>query len=111
MPINVAKGAGICRVCQGKSWDVFYVLASPILGRVKFGVTSNDERRRLAEHRTAGYIETVRVLRGLPKADTLERHVLSTLRDAGIQPVQGREYYDVGVLALILDVVDGWTAP
>jgi hypothetical protein len=108
-PSNVAQGEGICRRCgKGGTWDAFYVVTSPRLGRVKFGVTSNDPRPRLASHRRAGYTETVRMLPDVVDAHALERHVLATLRDAGISAAQGREFFDISVLALVLDVVDGW---
>lgn len=108
-PNNTQRGVGICRKCKSKVWDVFYVTTSPAKGRLKFGVTSKDERRRLATHRAAGYPEAVRVIRDLPSALALERHVRAALRDAGDAPVQGREYFDISVLALVLDVVDGWS--
>jgi hypothetical protein len=87
---------------------VLYVVANPVLGRVKFGVTSGDPRGRLADHRRAGYTEIMRVCCDLPTAAVLERHVQTTLRDARIPPVQGREYYDLSALPVVLDVVDGW---
>lgn len=106
-PNSVLRGQGLCRRCQGKSWDVFYVVTNPTAGRVKFGVTSNDERIRLAAHRRAGYTEVVRVHTDLPDADALERHIVGTLRDAGVPPVQCREYHDLSALPVILDVTDG----
>jgi hypothetical protein len=109
-PNDLQQGGGMCRTCCNKVWDVAYVVVAPELGRVKFGVTSNDKRQRLAVHRRAGYVEVVRVVRGLPDAHALERHVLNTLREAGIPAVQGREHFDIDVLALVLDVVDGWAA-
>ena len=90
---------------------MFYVVTNPVRGRVKFGISSGDPRPRLGDHRRAGYTEEVRVLPDLVDVAALERHVLSTLRDAGIPATQGREYFDISVLALVLDVVDGWAVP
>ena len=81
---------------------------NPTQGRVKFGVSSGDPDPRIGVHRRAGYTEVVRVIPGLPTAHALEQHIKATLRDAGHRPVLRREYFDIGVLALVLDVVDGW---
>jgi hypothetical protein len=110
-PNNTQRGVGICRKCKSKIWDVFYVTTNPVAGRVKFGVTSTGEQRRLTTHRTTGYSEVVRVIRDLPDALALEQNVLAALRDAGATSVQGREYFDIGALALVLDVADGWSTP
>lgn len=109
-PNSVQQGQGICGACRGAAWDVLYVVTSPTLGRVKFGVTSGDARARLADHRRAGYPEVIRVLPGLDDAHALERHIRVTLRAADITPAQGREYFHIDALALVLDVVDGWTS-
>lgn len=109
-PNNVRRGQGMCNACAGKVWDVFYAVTNPAQGRVKFGVTSGDPRVRLADHRRAGYVEVVRALPGLPDAHALERHIRVTLRDAGIPAAQGREYFHIDALAVVLDVADGWTA-
>lgn len=108
-PSTLQQGGGMCRTCSGSTWDVFYVVTNPLLGRVKFGITSNDERQRLSVHRRAGYDTVVRVLPGLPDAHALERNVLAALRDAGVPAVHGREYFDLCVLAVVLDVLEGWT--
>lgn len=109
-PNNVQQGAGMCRICAGTTWDVFYVVASPQLCRVKFGVTSGSPGARLGDHRRAGYVEVVRAVTELPDAYVLEQHVRATLRAADIAPVHGREYFHIDALAVVLDVVDGWTA-
>jgi hypothetical protein len=112
-PHNVQRGSGICRVCAGKSWDVFYVVADQDAGRIKFGITSGNPRPRLATHRRSGYREVIRVLIQLPDttAPDIERAVLAALRLAGIQPIRGREYYDADALALVLDVTDNYPVP
>jgi hypothetical protein len=50
----------------------------------------------------------VRLLTGLPGdvAPELEREVNATLALARLRPVKGREYFDIGALVVILDVVD-----
>lgn len=109
-PTVIQQGGAMCRMCVNMVWDVFYVTISPTLGRLKFGISSGDGRARLDRHRRAGYTEVIRILPGLPDAHLLERHILTSLRDAGAAAVHGREYFDIGVLAVVLDVVDGWIA-
>lgn len=109
-PANVTTGHGICRRCAGTMWDVFYVVVDDLLGHLKFGITSGDPRGRLSVHRRHGYRTAVRVLADLPGtvAPNLERDVIATLRLAGEQPIHGREYYDIHVLATVLDIVDNY---
>lgn len=107
-PTTVQQGGGVCRRCNRMVWDIFYVVVNPTLGLVKVGVTSLDKRQRLSFHRRHGYADVVRVLHGLTDAHLLERHLLITLRDAGVSPVRGREYFPDAVLAVVLDIVDGW---
>jgi hypothetical protein len=107
-PSNVQRGQGVCHTCRGKVWDAFYVVANPVTNRLKFGITSGSPRHRLTTHRRTGYVEAVRVLPDLADARALEGHILNTLRDAGVPAAHGREYFDLGALALVLDVVDGW---
>jgi hypothetical protein len=108
-PSAVQQGIGICAECAGKIWDVFYTVTDPERARLKFGVTSGDPRGRLSNHRRVGYVEVVRLLTGLPDARALERHLLATLSDARVAAIHGREYFHIDVLAVVLDVVDGWT--
>lgn len=107
-PTYVQQGGGICRLCRGRFWDVFYVVTSAKLCRVKFGITSQDPRRRVATHRLAGYETVVRTIVQLSDASVLEQAVLGTLKLAGAIPAQGREYHDIAALPMILDVVDHW---
>jgi len=109
-PASVAAGRGICRICAGKAWDVFYVVADQARQRIKFGITSGDPRDRLGRHALHGYAEVVRLAAGLPGsvAPDMERAVLATLRLAEAEPIRGREYYDGAALAVVLDVVDNW---
>lgn len=112
-PATVQQGDGICRVCAGRSWDVFYVVVNEEDGHVKFGITSGDPAGRLRAHRRHGYRTVVRVAEGLEgnTARAVETEVLAVLRDAGHQPVKGREYYDVAALPLVLRVADARLTP
>lgn len=107
-PGNVLRGTGICRICAGRSWDVFYVVRDDLNDVAKFGVTSGDPHPRLRDHARDGFEEVLRLHVGLPGdvAPDLERTVLAALRDAREEPVRGREYFPDRVLALILDLVD-----
>lgn len=110
-PNNVQQGTGICALCQGRAYEVFYIVSDEANDAVKLGITSGDGRRRLATHRLDGYDRVELVIDGLTggEAVALERVCLSALRDAGEQPVKGREYFHARALALILDVARGWT--
>ncbi|WP_435595893.1 hypothetical protein [Streptomyces albogriseolus] len=92
---------------------MFYVVVDEISGTLKFGITSGDPRPRLGIHARDGFDRVVRLYEGLPGdlAPRLERAVRAALRDAREAPVRGREYFPARALGLVLDVVDGWTAP
>jgi hypothetical protein len=107
-PGDVLQGSGICRICRGALWDVFYVAVSA--EAVKFGITSGDPRPRLRAHARAGFTEVVRLAAGLPGsiAPDAERAVRAALALAGEKAVQGREYFDISCLAIVLDVADPW---
>lgn len=110
-PQSVRQGHGICRLCAGKTWDVFYIVADEEAGNVKVGITSGDPRPRLGIHARDGFSSVVRLMESLPGdlAPRLERAVLAALRDARETPVRGREYFPSHVLGLVLDIVDQWT--
>lgn len=110
-PSSVGAGRGICRFCAGRAWDVFYVVVDDIQEVTKFGITSGDPRPRLRWHHHRGFDRIARLAEGLPGdlAPRLERTVIAALRDARELPVRGKEYFPVSSLALILDLVDGWT--
>lgn len=107
-PGSVSQGQGVCRVCKGKTWDVFYVVRSDF--EVKFGITSGDPKMRLRKHKGDGFTEVERLTTGLSGDAALdaERAVKAALVLAGERPLRGREYFDISCLALILDVADGW---
>lgn len=109
-PNDVQQGQGLCRVCAGKDWDAFYVVGNAALGRVKFGVTTGDPRHRLQDHCRDGYTFGMRLVTEMPDAYKLEQHIVRTLRDADIPPVQGREYYGMDALPVVLDVADNWNS-
>jgi hypothetical protein len=109
-PMTVAKGHSICPACTFMMWDVFYVVTHEHEPRIKFGITNLTGRVRLATHRRRGYTTIVRLSTGLPGtvARDTEDAVRAALAMAGERPVQGREYFDISCLALILDVADSW---
>lgn len=107
-PMSVLAGRGICRKCNNRVWDIFYVVVNEVEHRVKFGVTTNDSRPRLKTHRENGYGTVVKVITDLRTAAGLEQQVSATLRAANLSPVQGFEYYDISALPVILDVADHW---
>jgi hypothetical protein len=108
----VQQGRGVCRFCAGRAWDVFYVVADDSNEIVKFGITSGDPRPRFRQHSRDGFDRVIRLVESLPAdvAPRLERAVLAALRDAREVPVRGTEYFPTRTLALILALVDGWTA-
>lgn len=112
MPDSIQQGQGFCKQCRyTKDWDTLYVVVNRQQGRIKFGITYADERPRLRAHRAQGYRDTIRILRDFPDAYLLEQHIIVTLRDAGIKPVHRREYFDITALAVVLDIIDGWSGP
>jgi hypothetical protein len=112
-PGNVRRGVGICAPCANKVWDTFYVTVNYGLGTIKFGITLGNSKRRISDHARAGYTVVERLLGNLPDniARNIEKVCLSTLRDAGWTPVRGREYFDIGALPTVLDIVDNYPIP
>jgi hypothetical protein len=109
-PNSIQKGNGICYICAGYDHDVFYIVRNPVTDAVKFGITSGDSRSRLSSHRRDGYSEVDRTIENFLRGDAraLETNVKRALRDAGIKPVRGREYFPSEAYPVIVDVVDGW---
>lgn len=107
-PGNVLYGGGICWDCRGRSWDVFYVLANAASTFIKFGKTGRDGKQRLDTHRRDGYTKIIRLLTDLPgtMASDIETAVIRRLRGVGAEPIRGREYHDISVLPIVLDVAD-----
>lgn len=105
-PDNVRKGEGVCRLCRGKAWDAFYVVAGN--GVVKFGITSGDPSPRLNIHRNVGLTERLRLMTDMPEGAALwfERQVKAVLRESGARPVRGREYFGAEWTELVTDIVD-----
>lgn len=89
-------------------WDIFYAVANDAAQTTKFGVTSHDARNRLQHHRRGGFGRIVITITDLPDAYELEQSIIATLKLAGIEPVRGREYFDLSALPVILDIADNW---
>lgn len=101
------SGQGICRICAGCVWDVFYVVSRP--EAVKFGVTSGDPRGRLGAHRRDGFTEVHRVFKGLPDghAKWAEDQLKAAMSNVGYNPLGGsREYFPIEALDTVLGLVD-----
>lgn len=107
MPSNVRRGQGICHACS-YTWDIFYVVRHPARDIVKFGVTSNDPRVRLAAHARNGFTEVLRLHTNVGDGIAVERSMTLALLAADYKPVQGREYYPGAALDVILGVVDSF---
>lgn len=109
-PDRVGHGIGPCHECAGWTWNIFYLVTDVPKRRLKFGVTSGDPRTRLRKHAQSGYRRRVLCTTFLRSGEALqlERTVRSALKDAGELPVQGREYFDISVEALVQDIADGW---
>lgn len=109
-PTVLQQGGGPCRVCAHRDWDAFYVVTDQARGRVKFGITSGDAKVRLRAHARAGYRTVDLLLAGLPgtAAPEMERAAIATLRLAEIDPLHGREYFDISALPVIFDVAGGY---
>jgi hypothetical protein len=108
-PTAVLSGHGVCTICaHNGEWNAFYVVASSVI--VKFGITSDDPRPRLRAHARSGLTEVLRLWTGLPgrEARDTENALRGALELAGEKPVQGREWFDVSCLALIIDIADSW---
>lgn len=106
-PAAMNSGQGICRICAGCTWDVFYVVSRP--DAVKFGITSGDPRGRLGAHRRDGFTEVHRVFKGLPDgcAWGAEQQLKAAMDNIGYAPLGGsREYFHVEALDTILGLVD-----
>jgi hypothetical protein len=94
-PHHVLAGVGICHVCKGRIWDVFYVVVNPETATLKFGITSGNPRARLTDHAHDGFRDVVLLLAALGDglALTIERAVRKALRAAGNRAVRGHEYF------------------
>lgn len=112
MPARVQQGGGICRFCAGMQWDAFYVVTNPTRHWLKFGITSRDGRPRLRRHAQSGFTVVNLLLTNLPGtvAPEAESAILATLGLASESPVRGREYFDVSLLGLVLDVAEAHLA-
>lgn len=105
-PSSVQQGQGICRACKGKKWDVFYVVSGAYV--VKFGVTSGNPAKRLSDHASKGLRTVHRVAVELPEGRAVwyENQLMAGLTNLGVNPAQGREYFHLSELELVLSFVD-----
>jgi hypothetical protein len=105
-PAGIHQGKGICRYCANMIWDVFYIVSD---GRtIKFGITSGNPSPRLSKHAKDGFTEIIRVYTELPDtmAPDIESMLIDYLKDYGIKPVRGREYYPIECLDFVSGYVD-----
>ncbi|WP_437001304.1 hypothetical protein [Streptomyces sp. enrichment culture] len=111
-PSALHAGYGLCRVCGGRTWDVFYTVLDEDFDVLKFGITSGNPRARLRDHRRDGFCKVVRLHQQLPDGVALELEgcIKAALRDAGEKPVRGIEYFPGRALPLVLDIVDNHPA-
>lgn len=105
-PTLVQQGGGVCRICSGRAWDVFYIVTNPASGEVKFGISTGSGKPRLRVHTRDGFTTVLHLTIGLPAGAALEHEtrVLRELHAAGHRPVRGREYFDASALPLILNL-------
>ena len=106
-PVNVSAGQGICRICAGHVWDIFYVVTNPSASRVKFGITSGNPKPRLQAHARRGYRQVVRLIQ-YPNARQIEQYAMSELDSQCFYPIEGREYYNISALGAIFKIVDSY---
>ncbi|MFD5565081.1 hypothetical protein [Kitasatospora griseola] len=112
-----ARNSPAARAKAVKLKDVFYVVTGTdrVTGKlgVKFGISNGDGEVRLSQHARDGYNTRHRLFTGLAQgaARKAEKVMLARLKDAGHQPLHGREYYPQAALALILDSLDGDLTP
>ncbi|MEV5929902.1 hypothetical protein ACPCSG_26965 [Streptomyces cellulosae] len=111
-PNNLRGGQGLCHICRGRTWDVFYTVLDEDYDVLKFGITSGNPRARLRDHQRDGFCEVVRLYQQLPDGVALELEgcIKAALRDAGEKPVRGLEYFPGRALPLVLDIVDNHPA-
>lgn len=108
-PRSLLRGTGVCRVCAGSSWDVFYIVIDDAAQVIKFGITSRDGRARLSDHARDGFTRVEMLRTGLPGsvAPDTEREVKRLLAARGARPVRGREYFPLAWLPTVLEVAAG----
>lgn len=103
-PNGIQSGRNPCRKCCGKVWDIFYVVQHGTRPEIKFGIGSGKPNERLNAHRRNGFTRVILVKTSLPGtvAPDTERAVKMSLRGAGHSPVNGREYFALGTLPLVM---------
>ena len=104
-PSNVRRGQGICRLCKGKVWDVFYLMGGT--HSFKLGITSGDPEGRIRDHRPYGYTEPVVLFARLPGtvAKDLEDKLKRDLPISCCPPVERDEIFNNDALKLALYII------
>jgi hypothetical protein len=107
-PASIQQGRGICGKCAGRTWDVLY-LVTDADGYLKLGITSGNPKPRLKDHSNQGFCTTVKLYTNLPDgvARKTEKQMLENLKQAGVEPISGREYFPPEALTMILEMLDG----
>jgi hypothetical protein len=105
-------GHGVCRHCWAEH-DVYYIMARPIEGDVKPGITSGDPGRRMNVHASymgGGFTECVFLRENLPRgmAYAGEQKILTDLWNAGHAPFFGREYFRSEARDLLLSLAEDY---
>lgn len=107
-PKSILAGSGPCSACAF-DYRTYYIVSSSTL--VKPGVTQLDHRKRLYDHNLYfGLSKVDRLFKDLPDgfAWQMERSILNQLKEQAIQPVAGREYFDIQNLNLIVTLADSY---
>jgi hypothetical protein len=108
IPSNIRRGQGICRLCKGKVWDVFYLMAGKY--SFKLGITSGDPNGRIRDHRSNGYTKLVLLFAKLPGtvAKDLEDKLKRDLKVSCYPPIERNEIFvnDALNLALYITAVE-----
>ena len=105
-PSDVTQGQGICGLCW-VDHSILYVTINDTIGEVKLGVTSNDERSRLGDHRRKGFHRLVYLLLNVD-ADPIEKALKAAVPLAGFKPLHGTEYFALEALPIILELAESF---
>jgi hypothetical protein len=106
IPSNIRRGQGICRLCKGKVWDVFYLMAGKY--SFKLGITSGDPNGRIRDHHPNGYTKLVLLFTRLPGtvAKNLEDKLKRDLPASCYPPIERTEIFANDALNLALYIID-----
>jgi hypothetical protein len=109
-PHSLQQGQGMCMVCGWLGQDVLYVVRNEAASTVKFGITNQDGRLRLSNHRRDGFNKVIYLKTGLLEGLSayVEQKIRVALEMAGAVPVRGYEYFHDENIALILNEIGIW---